>query len=1191
MGFRFQQMVNDGNPKATILVVDDIPDTVQLMKDWLESHNFRILGVTSSIKALELAEKEAPDLILMDVMMPKMDGMETCRRLKANPKTAGIPVIIVTAKNPSEARAEGMMAGAVDYIAKPVNLNDLVKRIETVLSASSQAPMDVQRLLEEVVHSALTILSIDMVWLLVVDNDEQMLKSRILATTGGARIETDFLMTAAEGQSVPKFSLQDDKIPFCITLQTRTMLTNLSTESLKENLATQSVFRATEMLRLNYLTVVPLTVGGKAPGVMVLGTVQPLNVEEPRTRQILISLGSQAAIALDYSRLITNLTTSETEMRREQVFRQMILDTMSDGLVVIDAKGIIKYVNRRLLRMTNYSKGYLEGRSVGDLFHPDDRIDVLIGLLREGAATMRFDQRLVTRDDEKIIPVWLTRSRAQSDDLDNQVIVLTDMTDQKQREDELELQTSRLTGLNEELERQTSRLTALNRAAHVITSNLSLHQTLNNILDAAMRVVEAQGASLFLFNTENPDELLALAAVGTGSEVMQGVRVPVGEGVAGWVAREAKSQLVSDIAHDERFYRAVDDRTGMHTRSLIAVPLINAEHVIGVVEVVNKMNDRLFNDDDVKLLESMAGTAAVSIVNARLFEETKRRVSELGTLLNVSATASSTLQFSQVLEGITHNIAERFGVARCSIFAWNAPKNRLEALAEICDTTWAVDVAPIQPLSDESPARQVLTSGKIAYASLLDTNVSAENRRALNTAGMVSLMMVPLGSGDVVSGIATLYSVDTKSGYGEHEAQQAKSIAESWQHSGNNVGSLQESVNEILTDLIDQFMTIDRTSWVSIHSWSPGDDFLLPLREKGFAEWTKRSGNALAIEDYPTLKNVVETKLVQTVVVDDLTDDPSEREWLSLRGGTVCMIIPLIERGVIVGVVKLVNQESRVFDYDEVRLAQGIANVVSNAMENARLYQSLDSRAKALESAYKELQEADKAKDEFIQNVSHELRTPLIAVLGYADLLQDEEFGTVNDQQREALDMIVQKSQKLAELVEDIVSVQALENRTFERKPVNLVEIVNGVIQKYSEHANAAGLRINARLPQNLPPVMVDAVMISDACDKLLDNAIKFGRSGEVIDVILQDTEGPVVQVMIRDYGIGIDPSEHQKIFRRFYQVDGGVNRHYSGTGLGLAIVKAIIEGHGGRIGVKSKLNEGATFAFTLPKYTTLVQS
>ncbi len=85
--------------------------------------------------------------------------------------------------------------------------------------------------------------------------------------------------------------------------------------------------------------------------------------------------------------------------------------------------------------------------------------------------------------------------------------------------------------------------------------------------------------------------------------------------------------------------------------------------------------------------------------------------------------------------------------------------------------------------------------------------------------------------------------------------------------------------------------------------------------------------------------------------------------------------------------------------------------------------------------------------------------------------------------------------------------------------------------------------------------------------------------------------DGPMLQVTIRDYGIGIDPAEHHKIFQRFYQVDGGATRRYGGTGLGLAIAKAVVEGHGGRIGVKSKLNEGAFFAFTLPKYTTMMGS
>lgn len=1168
-------MVNNGNERPKILIVDDIPDTVQLLKDWLESHDYNALGVTSSLKALDMAEEEKPDLILLDIMMPKMDGMETCRRLKANPKTAGIPVVIVTAKNPSDARAEGMMAGAVDYITKPVNLNDLIKRIELALSTSSQEPADVQRLLEEVAHSALTILPSEMVWLLGVDKEEQVLKSRILATTGGARVETDFLLMAGNDQPVPKFPLQDAQNPFCSTLLTRKMLVNLNTEILKDNPSTQGIYKATEMLRLSYLTVVPLTAAGKTPGLMILGDLQPHNMESARARQILTSLGTQAAIALDYSRLIVDLTQREMEMQREQNFRQMVLDTMSDGLVVIDSKGIIKYVNRRLLRMTNYPKSYLEGRVVGELFHSDDRVEVMVGLLREGIATMKFEQRLITHD-QRVIPVSLTRSRAQSDQENNQVIVLSDMTEQKQREDELE--------------RQTGRLLALNQAAHVITADLSLHETLKNILNSALKVVEAQGASLFLINKENPDELLAVAAVGTGAEMMQGVRVPLGDGVAGWVAREAKPQLVSDIERDPRFYRGVDEKTGLSTRTLIAVPLINADRVIGVVEVVNKLGGGAFDQGDVRLLESMAGTAAVSIINARLFDETQRRVNELSTLLSASAAASSSLRFAEVLENVAQNLSEGLDVARCAIMAWNASKNRLESLAEIGDMHWSAASAPQRPLADEPFVQSTLSNNATVRVSLLDSSLAPDSRNTLTASGMVSAMLVPIRQEQVIAGVAILFSMNQRSSYSAGDATEADAVIRSWQLDHPTTADLSNADHEVLTDLVARLMKVGSTCWVSVRAWNFGADFTLVLRDKGFAEWTRRPGINFAIENYPTMQAVIQDKEVRMGTLDEMTAaDPAEATWLAYHGGRSCMIAPLIERGMTIGLVKLISQEGRLFDEDEVRLAQGISNVVSSAMENALLYQSLDSRARALEGAYRELQEADKAKDEFIQNVSHELRTPLISVMGYSGLLADGEFGPINDQQREAVGMVVQKSQKLAEIVEDIVSVQALETPTFERQSVDMGGLIQTVLDKHRARATELGMGLNLRLAEGLSPVFADPKQIALAFEKLLDNAIKFGSEGKVVDIVLQDTNGPAIQILIKDYGIGIDPSEHQKIFRRFYQVDGGTARRYPGTGLGLAIARSIIEGHGGRIGVKSALKEGATFMFTVPKATAVI--
>jgi DNA-binding response OmpR family regulator len=175
-------MINGDNKSARILVVDDIPDTLELLSNWLEVQGFKTIQARNGQQAIDMASIHKPDLILLDVMMPKMDGIETCRQLKAKPQTANIPVILVTAKDPSDARADGMMAGAVDYITKPINLQDLTIRVEAALSTDYAAPVDVQRLLAEVAHTALAVLGSAMVWLLGIDEGDHALVSQTLAS-------------------------------------------------------------------------------------------------------------------------------------------------------------------------------------------------------------------------------------------------------------------------------------------------------------------------------------------------------------------------------------------------------------------------------------------------------------------------------------------------------------------------------------------------------------------------------------------------------------------------------------------------------------------------------------------------------------------------------------------------------------------------------------------------------------------------------------------------------------------------------------------------------------------------------------------------------------------------------------------------------------------------------------------------
>ena len=1154
------------NAAPRILVVDDVPDTLKLLTNWLQMHGYQTIEASNGFQALHLASEQHPDLILLDVMMPQIDGIETCRRLKTQPQTASIPVILVTAKDPGDARADGIIAGAVDYITKPVNLQDLLVRVESVFAGEKNPQIDVQRLLEEVGHTAMTMLDSVLVWLLALDNDHNRMVSEMLITTSGSREESDFLLAASNGHHAPEFSLEDTSNPLIETLITRQIATNISTRSFDQMDSTRPVFVAAEQMHIQYFTIVPLIAAGRTTGVMVLGYYQPHDMETPRAHQILSAFGTQAATALDYSRLMTDLHRREEEAQQERAFRQMILDTMSDALVVIDAQGRIKFTNRRLLRLTGYPAGYLESRPVGELFHEEDRDDLVRGLLSEHATTMKFDQRLITLTG-KIIPVLIARSRTSSSGLDNQVIVLSDMTEQKQRE--------------YELERQTAHVTALYQAAQAMTSNLALHEVLGQILNSATEVVEAQGASLFLVNRESDSELIVVAAVGHRADELIGLRVPLGEGLAGWVAREAQSQLVINMEKDPRFYRAVDQQTGMSTQSLIAVPLVDGDQVIGVLEVVNKLNNGVFDEDDMRLLEGMGGTAAVSIVNARLYDQAQRRVTELATLLDASEAASSTLDLSSVLEHIVRSLNQNLEVAQSLIMAWNGPKKQLAPLAEVTNT-YRLDTPP-RELSAGTLAHTVLQLGHPQIASARDMRIHPADRNQLDAIGMAGTMVVPILLQKRVIGYVSLMSMSSGT-FNDKDTHTVQSIIRKWSEGlspGTPIASIER---QMLAELADRLLELPGVSWVAIHDWASGDSYSRLLYEMGFVEWTQRASPNLYIAQYPTFQRVIESRVNHRMSLSALNADTAEYQWLTGRGGQSALLVPLLLHGVAIGMVILSDITDRIFDNEEIRLAQGIANVVSNAMENARLYQSLESRAKALESAYSELQDADHAKDQFIQNISHELRTPLIHVLGYAELLSDGTFGDLNDEQREALRSIAEKGQKVADIVEDMVATQTQEAQTFDRQSIDLIAVIQQALDRNHERITTAGMNLITHFPSMIPPVMADVRAITEAFEKLFDNALKFGADGEQIEVIVRDTEGPVVQVAVRDYGIGVPQAEQNKIFQRFYQVDGSATRRYGGSGLGLAVAKAIVEGHGGKIGVRSKPGEGSVFYFNLPK-------
>lgn len=258
-------------------------------------------------------------------------------------------------------------------------------------------------------------------------------------------------------------------------------------------------------------------------------------------------------------------------------------------------------------------------------------------------------------------------------------------------------------------------------------------------------------------------------------------------------------------------------------------------------------------------------------------------------------------------------------------------------------------------------------------------------------------------------------------------------------------------------------------------------------------------------------------------------------------------------------------------DMDFITILAGQAAV---AMENARLFEEV-------QRAFRELQELDRLKSNFITLVAHELRTPLSLILGYASLLTEE----IKDPSlKEYTESILRSSQRLSSLVNQMLDLRMLEQRAaaVRLETIVLPELVSKVIDNYHPIIKNKAQEITVEIPPELLKVRADPVKLEMVLSNLISNAVKFTPSGGHIWVGACDGENP--RIYVRDNGIGIPPEEHERIFQSFYQVEEPLTRSRGGLGLGLSIAKEMVELWGGRIWVESEVGKGSTFWFTLPR-------
>jgi hypothetical protein len=263
-----------------------------------------------------------------------------------------------------------------------------------------------------------------------------------------------------------------------------------------------------------------------------------------------------------------------------------------------------------------------------------------------------------------------------------------------------------------------------------------------------------------------------------------------------------------------------------------------------------------------------------------------------------------------------------------------------------------------------------------------------------------------------------------------------------------------------------------------------------------------------------------------------------------------------------------------------------LADQAAIALANAYLYTEVQERAAELAEALAQREELARLKNEFIQNVSHELRTPLAIARGYTELLDTEEFGALNDAQRDAVKILRRRIIMLIKLVDDLVTILEAEALDVKLEEINLTEMVERVVKDFARLALEKNVRLGYRIqwPKDSSPPVVRGTSqhINRLLDNLLGNAIKFTSPGGAVSVLLHRA-GSLAALVVADEGIGIPAEKLDRIFERFYQVDGSTKRRFGGTGLGLALVKEIAESHHGHVSVQSEEGKGSTFTVVLP--------
>lgn len=622
------------------------------------------------------------------------------------------------------------------------------------------------------------------------------------------------------------------------------------------------------------------------------------------------------------------------------------------------------------------------------------------------------------------------------------------------------------------------------------------------------------------------------------------------------------------------------------------VPLVTSGECIGVALLASSVGEA-FSPDDLVLLEHASSQVAGAISNLVLHEKLAEGALERDVLANIGRLASSAIEFAGALPGIAAEIKRFMPISELSVHEPDEVSGELEQ-AYLWAETGEVTTLDQASHAEASVKRQETLSGRGPVTS--SVKIGVDSRPAALAAARMRFGGEAIGTLTVISASNETYGFReaTFAGLVANQVAGAVHTAKVYrnqQRENNLRRSLAQislaASSDLTPDSVFERIANEVAELIEYDLFA----IVLPRPDRTGLEVRFHIGNDEVLETYENaeLQAGIDTVEWRELVVDDAAE---YLRFLRLADAGIRSLLEVSlgnrENGA-TGYMLVGARSKRAFSRQELRTLTHVAAQVTSAIQNATAHEQAVALAEAkmaearAEARNLELEKINDAKSQFLSVVSHELRTPLTSIIAYAELLERNIKGNLNEKEVTQAKIINKSAMHLKFLISDLLDVSRIEsgNLSLEMSRFEIGDVVRDVVDQFEPVLAEKEQELEVHVARESILLHADRSRIVQIVSNLVENASKYSSSNTVITVNVHRRSRDVM-ISVTDEGIGISAEDQKQLFVPFFRANSDLTRTEPGTGLGLALVRSIAELHGGSVSVESEPGKGSTFSVVL---------